>query len=339
MKKRKLISVILPVYNSENTISETINSILEQSYDNFEIIIVNDGSSDKSENIIKEKMKDKRIIYIKNDNHGVSYSRNYALNIARGEYITFIDSDDIYKKNYLEELYQTIELNNADLAICSYTYFNCKEKNIYHGKDFISSEKNEVIEELYPTFFNQLWNKIYLTSIIKENNLCFDEDKSIAEDLIFNIKYIEKTKVVAYVDKNLYKYRITDKGLGFKFRLDANDIKIYTVELLEKLYIDNNYNMEFIYKNYIVQYIAYITRICDKRNAYTTSETNNEIYYLINSDRYKNNLKKVYKSSNIKYKIAAKILLNKSIISKKIIAFVADKYDKMQKKKIFIVMK
>ena len=115
------VSIIMPVYNCERFIADSINSVLSQTYTNFELIIIDDGSKDNSRKIIKEyALKDERIKAFYNENHGVSYTRNYGIDHADGEYIAFIDADDIYKKRYLEEMCRVITDENADLVCCDY---------------------------------------------------------------------------------------------------------------------------------------------------------------------------------------------------------------------------
>ena len=193
------VSIILPVYNSENYIEATIDSILEQTYKNFELIIVNDGSKDNSELICKKKAaEDERIKYFYKNNTGVSDTRNVALTYATGDYITFIDSDDLYEKQYLEVLVDNIEMNKVDWSICTYTYFNKKEKANFINQNIITTSKELIIEKLQPSLlFNQIWNKIYKKNILDVNNITFDKSLSIAEDLKFNIEYLKCCKKIS----------------------------------------------------------------------------------------------------------------------------------------------
>ena len=146
MEKEK-ISIILPVYNSQNTIARTIDSIIKQTYDNYELIIINDGSTDNSESICLEYAdKYKRIKYIRIENKGVSNARNLGIDNATGNYVMFIDSDDEYYKNTLETVYKYIEQRN-DLIIFEYNRIDVSKNktkemntNVTYLKD--GKEKN-----------------------------------------------------------------------------------------------------------------------------------------------------------------------------------------------------
>ena len=128
---KQLISVIVPVYNSEKYLKECINSILHQTYENIEIIIINDGSTDNSLLISQELQKeDKRIKIINQKNSGVSYSRNKGIQEATGEYIMFVDSDDFIVQNYIELMYKEITKNNYDACISGMTFCDKNRKKI-----------------------------------------------------------------------------------------------------------------------------------------------------------------------------------------------------------------
>lgn len=336
----KKVSVILPVYNSEKYINKTVDSILQQTYKKFELIIINDGSTDDS-GIICEKLKDKdkRIKYISKENSGVSDTRNLALSYATGDYVTFIDSDDLYENDFLKIMVANIENYKADIVICAYKSFNTKEIKNMIKRDILTDKKEEIIESLQPTLlFNQIWNKIYKKKILKDNKIIFDKELSIAEDLKFNIEYLKCCNKIFYVNKCLYKYRISRDGLGFKFRTDANQVKIDLVRALEPIYSKVN-NKDYLYKSYLKQYISYLARVMDKRNNITFEEKIREIKKINNSKLYRYDIKKILKSNNITLKIIARLLLSKSILTKILLAYLATLYDKNQKRRIFKVLK
>ena len=171
MEKEK-ISIILPVYNSQNTISMTIDSIIKQTYDNYELIIINDGSSDNSESICLEYAnKYKKINYISIENQGVSNARNIGISKATGNYIMFIDSDDEYYENTLETVYRYIK-EKYELIVFGYNRIHVnknktKEMNteVVYLKD--AKDKNVFIEKMQKNYlFNQIWNKVYKKEIL-----------------------------------------------------------------------------------------------------------------------------------------------------------------------------
>lgn len=197
------ISVIIPIYNCEKYLERLINSILNQSYTSFELILINDGSKDNSGEIIKT-YQDKRIKILDKENTGVSDSRNKGLEIATGELICFLDSDDYVSPNYFEtiisyfEKYPKIELlnfgfysetENDKLERINYDLISYKEK-YYENKEEI---KKDFVELWDNTMLYNIWNKVFLNRIIKENSIEFSSH-NWGEDVIFNRIYLRCIK-------------------------------------------------------------------------------------------------------------------------------------------------
>lgn len=209
-----MISIIIPVYNAEQFIAETIDAILCQSYSDFEIIAIDDGSSDSSYEILRKLCtKDERVKVFHQSNAGVSAARNAGLSLAQGEYICFVDSDDIVETDYLEKMYCAIE--NSDLVICGFKRRNLITNNIVSklppvinlsegcsAKKFISDLKFED----KGIVLNYLWNKLFDKKIICDANLKFDERLSLGEDFVFNCEYIKRCKIISTVQASLYIY-------------------------------------------------------------------------------------------------------------------------------------
>lgn len=331
------ISIILPVYNSEEYIGNTIESVLNQTLTNFELIIINDGSTDNTDKICKKyTTKNSKIKYFYIENSGVSNARNYALSKVEGEYITFLDSDDLYHKDYLEILLKNLKKYQADLVTCAYETLSKPPKIINHSQDIYTSNFKDYIETLQPKLLiNQLWNKIYLTKIIKKNNLRFDTKIDLGEDYKFNLEYLSLTHNPIYINEPLYQYRITDSGLGFKYRPNSPEIKLSLLNTLEKIYLERNYHMTYINKSYLIQFIAYLSNIIDKRNKITPQEKLTQIKQLLNNQKYITKLKEIKKTSNLKYKLICNILLIKNNYLLYLIGILANKYDKYQKRKTY----
>lgn len=205
-----LISIIVPAYNIENYIERSIRSIMNQTYSNLEIIIVDDGSTDKTGIIIDRLAKeDQRIIPIHEKNGGVSAARNIGLDIAKGEYIGFVDGDDYIEENMYEQLISNAIRYDADISHCGYQmvfpnridyYYNTKEVMIQDCKkgiyDLIKADKIEP----------GLWNKLYRREIIGMNRL--DEGIRINEDLLFNYCLFKNSKKSIFLDIPFYHYII-----------------------------------------------------------------------------------------------------------------------------------
>lgn len=203
MEKIK-VSVIIPVYNVENYIEECVESVINQTLKEIEIIIVNDGTKDNSIKKIEKYLSNPRVILINKENGGVSSARNTGLKIARGEYISFIDSDDFIEPTMLEKLYN--EGEGMDIVFSNFARID-EFGNIEIEKN--NFENLEIKEGSY--FYNielgYIWNKIYNHKFLKEYNIKFKENM-LMEDLLFSLKVFSIAKKVKYLDKVYYYYRV-----------------------------------------------------------------------------------------------------------------------------------
>ena len=235
------VSIIVPVYNTENYIGRCIESILSQSYTDFELILINDGSKDKSADIIKS-YKDDRIIFIDNDNNGVSETRNIGIRKAKGEYIQFIDSDDFIDKDMLKDTLDVLESKNADTVITG-LYLDIEQNSkvntsiqtfdYYEAKDKKDIAIN-VLKRMGGTYINSPINKLYKRSILVENNIFMDKNIDLGEDFIFNLAYLAHCNSVVFSNKCYYHYWMKiENNLTFKFRENK-------LELMNLMYEKSN---------------------------------------------------------------------------------------------------
>ena len=214
--KSNLVSILIPVYNGEEYLEETVSSILNQSYKEFELIIINDGSSDNTKVICDNLEKfDKRIRIIHKENTGVSHTRNVALDNARGKYIAFIDSDDSVHKDYLKILVNSMENSNGQLAVCGFKERKVSSNGeiedlsrVFCPKEIIAMEdmKDLIMDFVNSGLLNPLWNKLYSREIIEKNNIRFKEEVETGEDFIFNLQYFRKINNICFSKKELYYY-------------------------------------------------------------------------------------------------------------------------------------
>lgn len=211
---QNLISVIVPVYNVEDYLEECINSILSQTYTNLEILIVNDGSTDNSLEILQKfSQKDSRISVFTKENGGLSSARNYAIDRANGKYFTFIDSDDYIDNNYIEILMKGLIDNDADISIVNYHHvIEGKIKNFINNDGTISVfSAKEIIEKMYSKendFIGMLQMaqcKLYKRKLF--DNIRYPLGKKYEDAFTTYKLYLNSTKIV-YVNKSLYSYRI-----------------------------------------------------------------------------------------------------------------------------------
>ena len=210
-----VISVIVPVYNVEKVLYHCIDSILNQSFVDFEILLVNDGSTDNSGRICdKYAEKDTRVKVIHKQNGGVSSARNAGIEAAQGEYICFVDSDDYLESNYLKELIETKKkYPDFDNVWCGFQtvedYYNNNKKayDVERDNDYSFSDLNSIMDLFEKWFVQMPWNKLYKTKTIVENSIVFPPELSLGEDYIFNLRYLDCTNgKIVVINKPLYDY-------------------------------------------------------------------------------------------------------------------------------------
>lgn len=205
------ISVILPAYNAERYISKTIDSLLEQTIKDFEIICINDGSKDKTLELLSEyTKKDNRVVIIDKKNEGVWKARLDGIRNAKGKYITFIDSDDYVNNNFLEELYKNITKNNSDIAVCGFQRIDFETKKII-SKEMKFSESRIIDMEKNPeeviSINTALWNKMYKAELLKKLEDLKNPPR-ILEDMMFLAMLYLNVKKITFVDEVLYNYMV-----------------------------------------------------------------------------------------------------------------------------------
>ena len=230
--ENELISVIVPIYNVENYLRMCLDSIQNQTYKNFECLLINDGSPDNSAEICREyAAKDSRFRYFEKENGGVSSARNLGMKCANGDYITFVDPDDWLDPDYLEILYLKMMEYDADVAIATYKKYSVSDRCYYfHVLDQDYYEKiytgDELLAELpyresFDSTFNVSWGKLFKRSLLY--SLVFNEQRVMGEDLEFNFKVFLRLNKCLYIHKPLYNFRqhnsstrariLTDKDL------------------------------------------------------------------------------------------------------------------------------
>ena len=203
---KKDITIIVPIYNSEKYLKKCIDSLVNQTKKELEIILINDGSTDNSEKIIKE-YKDDRIKYIKNENQGIGITRNEGIAKAQGKYLMFINSDDYLEKNTCELLFNKAEKDNLDMVICDfYREYENGEKKEERIVNFENTTIKETPELLYKVNLSP-WNKLYQTKLIRDNNILFEEELKY-EDTPFVFISMDKSKRIGKVNKCLNHYII-----------------------------------------------------------------------------------------------------------------------------------
>lgn len=239
------VSVIVPIYNVEQYIRTCLDSIINQTLKDIEIILVDDESPDNCPTICDEyAKKDCRIKVIHKKNGGLGFARNSGIEIATGEYVAFVDSDDYIDHTMYEKLYNIAKSNNLDTCYCGYNSFSgiisnpVKEVNSYtefNGSDIkrvflLSMIGNEVKEKSDRQYAMSVWHAIYSNDIIKNNTIRFcSERELISEDIVFDIDYLSCSKKIGIIPESLYFYRTNNSSLSRGYRMDRveKNIKLY----------------------------------------------------------------------------------------------------------------
>ena len=253
-EKGELISIIVPIYNVENYLRHCLESIQNQTYQNFECLLINDGSSDNSAEICREYVeKDSRFRYFEKENGGVSSARNLGIERSKGQYITFIDSDDWVDSDYLELLYMKINEYNADLAVLTYKQYSMNDgcfylhvweqdyyEKYYTGNELLNSLPNL---ENYDSTFNVSWGKLFKRNFLE--TATFNEQRIMGEDLEFNFKIFLQIKSCIYLNKALYNFRqhhlsTRARKISDKYLMDNVEIRLGRLPFLIGKTVDTN---------------------------------------------------------------------------------------------------
>lgn len=256
--KHPKISIVIPVYNVEKHLNRCVESVVNQSFKDIEIILVDDGSPDNSPKMCDDwAAKDSRIKVVHKQNGGLGFARNTGMQHATGEFIAFIDSDDYIDLTMYEKLYEKAILHNADIVYCGHKY-GLKDGTTYENRsDFEKEtifENREDIENLsisyfYPSNGNaktmSVWHSIYKREVIKTD--FYSEREVVSEDLHFQVSAILNSKKIVYIPDSLYYYCYNGESLSHTFKFS----KVYGYQklmcLLLKVYPEKQH---YVYKFY-----------------------------------------------------------------------------------------
>lgn len=258
------VSVIVPVYNTEKFLHRCVDSLLNQTLKDIEIILVDDGSKDSSPAICDEYAeKHDNITVLHLENGGPARARNKGIEIAKGDYIGFADSDDYSHPEQFEKLYQNAKENNSDIAMCSFFVDNTKEiKPINIAFDSLCSSNDEIKNRIISCFYgeyvhglNSLCIKIFKRSMLMNNNIRMNENLMRAEDMWFIFDALKVSNVFSFISDNLYYYYQNDSSIMHDSKNDSYAHWVSNRQRLlkenETLNLDIDYNLfykDFIYK-------------------------------------------------------------------------------------------
>lgn len=300
------LSIIVPVYNTGKYLKKCLNSLINQTLDDFEIIIVNDGSTDDSEKIIREyeKKYSDKIVFMNKKNGGQGSARNVGIKKASGEYIGFVDSDDFIDKNMYKDMYETAKKNDSDIVICSISDYYERERK--SSGTHLGLRENVQIKDAMIKSVPSVVNKIYKRNLIIDNDLLFDENIWY-EDFPYSMQLIVNAKKINYIDKCYYyyfhRYYSTMSNENILKNLDILKAFDILLSYLKENDIYEEYKEEAEFLLLREVYIATINRIIMTNNKYKDKKnvinkikkyTSN---FLIHKNKYFNKLSFNFKLS------------------------------------------
>ena len=312
------VSVIVPIYNVEKYLEKCINSLLSQTLEDIQIILVNDGSKDNSGNIAREYEKNNknRIIYVEKENGGLSDARNYGLKYATGDFVAFLDSDDYIEKNAYEEMYNKAIEENADYVECDFIWEFPNKIRV--DKQYPYKNKKEMLSFVRVV----AWNKLIKRQLIIDNNLEFPKGLRY-EDIEFTYKLIPFVNKFAYVDKPFIHYvqregsiaNVQNERTAEIFTVLDNVIEFYKKN---NIYEEYRNELEYNYARYLL--CSSLKRMCKIKDKTIREKLLTESWERLNSNfpNWKENV--ILKTVNIgknkymrtvnksTYKIYSKIL-------------------------------
>ncbi|MCE5219901.1 MAG: glycosyltransferase [Clostridium sp.] len=310
------VSIITPVYNVERCIEKTINSVINQSCKNFEFLLIDDGSKDKSIEIAENLLINSDVNYriISQENSGVSVARNKGLCEAKGEYVCFLDSDDYIHKDYIKFMYEKASICNCDLVFCDYAQVDSKDKVLIESttgflEDFING-REAALKQLSCDITIGMGSALYKTSIIKENSIFFDSSRKYAEDIVFTVKALLNMDKIISVNRTLMFYVRWESSVTNVISLKHLDCYYSYVDLLD--YVKRNGDLGEI-ENFLVEYkipyaIAHIFSVLSRDKNF-----NEDLFKFLNKEKVKEYLRtykiQKFNKNYIRYLIQCKGIL------------------------------
>lgn len=294
VSKNPLISVIIPVYKAEKYLDKCVESIVNQTYKNLEIILVDDGSPDNCPKMCDDWSKrDKRIKVIHKENSGVSSARNIGIDNSNGSFISFVDADDYVEEEYIELMYEVMIKKNSNYVCCGYKkIYSSRIEEINYNGEIKGYSSKEYIKALLNVQNGYGFVHMKLINRASIGDIRFNENLLVGEDALFNIQLCNKIDKAIIYNNPLYNYRINQNSVVRKY--DSNYVKKYTASMVEmKNYINKNFDSKIIQQN-LFNYIAYHLMLICVNYCYHPENKNkfNSLKEVCNMEIYKVAIKK-----------------------------------------------
>lgn len=328
-----LVTVVVPIYNVEKYLRRCLKSILEQSYSNLEIFLINDGSTDKSGEICEEwAKKDDRIFYFKKNNEGLGATRNYGIERANGKYIAFIDSDDWWELDAIEKLYSAAEKNDADMTYMNFWWEDYQDDGTYKSRQFCQyclfdgvSDASKTPDLIFSSDA-RTWSKFYKSDLFIKNNIRFPNHPF--EDFPINPILVLSSRRICQVHEPLYHYDYRRTG---NLTGNANNLSYISLgieELYNELLVRNMYNT---HKERFSEYVLKMCKATLNDLRLNDEKAKNEFYKILNKyckDKIgfiKKNI--LFESSFTAYQMILKNCLRSQIVGRYIWNIPDNEYD------------
>lgn len=329
---RPLISIIVPVYNAEKYIKKCVDSLINQTYENLEIILINDGSKDNSYDILSQyEGRDPRIVLINKDNTGVSDTRNIGIDKATGEYIGFVDADDYVEPQMYEKLFDAIVSEGADISCAGYLIEDednaeniipkaISEKTVYSGKSEIF--ERYLRQDYYTGIENGNWNKLFKSSVIKGVRY---SKYAYGEDVEFLINTLKNSDKIVCIEDTLYHHITNSDGASqkkFNMRMmELVKVSDDVVQYINENYPDNIYEAEaFRLTWYMVIIQILYSSDSYKNNREVIRDIRNRIkeeYALLKDNKYTKRLDRYYMKALMMNCVYVAMIFRKLVVAVK----------------------
>lgn len=303
----KMVSVIVPVYNAGKYLGYCLNSVISQTYHNLEIILINDGSTDNSAVICRNYAGiDDRIVIIDTENRGVSRARNTGLEVAKGEYVQFVDSDDVIKTDMVEKFVHTIETYQKDMVICGFDMVTLEQNEVRKIQSLTSDilgmecvlNRKEFFERIAfilwrTSLLESSWNKFFCMRIIRQNNIRFPDEMAYGEDFCFNMEYFQYINGVVFVNDVYYHYLQHNQcSLSKQYREDLFENEMLLIYKFQNL-IESNVSISDEEKIELAEYtvskmMQSLYGLTNEKCHLSVAEKKKEIAKIINDEFVRN---------------------------------------------------
>ncbi|MBS6161162.1 MAG: glycosyltransferase family 2 protein [Firmicutes bacterium] len=308
------VSIVMPAFNVEKTIKTAVDSVLQQSYRNLELIVVDDGSSDCTRRILEDiKKTDSRLKVITIENSGVSTARNIGIAQCTGEMLAFVDSDDTMQTNMIEVMVDQCG-DDIDLVCCGYMVVSHNGEKLFsqsleESKWSVKAAYKGIAEMQKKKAFNVLWNKLFRLDLVKTNNITMNPEVKMGEDFLFVVDYFSvMSRNMKCISDVLYNYSLSPNGAQARLNDDQSLIRrLDQLDKLKEMYDNRDYPLDSFYSEQL-------------RCIYTAFVEANDcgsVLKIIKKDARFNELKRYFRPSNMKDKIFYMVLKsqNKMLIT------------------------